>query len=974
MSHFLRYLPLLLLSFLLTSNLNAEIHHRVRIDLDNRELKEVAALGVAMDIYDFRPGVSVAGEFSETELEALSSAGFSYKILIEDMSSYYQDRNKGYDIDEMNRKMREAEPRAQYPTPENFTLGSMGGFHTYSELLDDLDAMRTLFPDLISEKLPIGTTTTIETRPVYWVRISNNPDVEQDKPKVLYTALTHAREPASMQQMLFQMWYILENYDTDPEIQYLVDHVEMYFVPCVNPDGYVYCETTHPNGGSMHRKNMRINSNGSIGVDLNRNFGYMWGFDNSGSSPNPSMQTYRGTAPFSEPETQLQKEFAETYDFSLALNNHTFSDLLIYPWGYNDQLTPDGDIFIEYAKFMTRENNYVYGTCYETLGYFANGVSDDWFYGEQDTKDKVFAFTPEAGKPSDGFWPAIHRIEEICAGHTHMNLGLARLALQYAELTELTGQYVSHENPEIEFSILNLGQASPADFTASITPLSSTIIDTGDPVTFSEMEVLDTDTASISLELHPNINTGAEIRFILSLDNGDFVWNDTITKYYGEPELVFFDPCDDLSNWNTESWGNCNQHYHSPPASIADSPGQNYSNNANTTITIQQAFDLSDATIAWVEFHTRFDIEANWDYVQFMYSTDNQNTWIPLEGNYTGTGSGNQDPGQPVYDGTQADWVLEEVDLSHLTGEEEVWFRFRLVSDHIINGEGFYFDDFKLYTLDYSPDYYFFPPENISFYQHESTEIDFADYVSWGLEGEIVVSWENNEHLHIEIIESTTILIQNSDTSWTGEESILFGISDDLANMEQEILVTAEPVPAPVITGQQEVDIFQGETLTFNPLFIDVEDAHFHYPEEFTVMLHEGENYELEEDLLIIPDPSFAGVLQVPVVVNNGYQSSDPFAFEINVDSDTQIPEPNEEKPVRIYFDDLNEQLVILLSADRYGKPIDLYIYKSNGSMLLQRQMYSRPEIRKNLAELPAGVYIIHLRGALNKTTKIVLP
>ena len=973
MFYFLRYFSILLLYLFLSQGSIAETHHRVRIDLDNRDIKEVAALGVAMDLYEFRPGVSVAGEFSESELKLLSDAGFSYTILIEDMSTFYQARNKGIDIDEVNRQMREAAPRSQYPTPENFTLGSMGGFHTYSELLDDLDAMHDLFPELISARQPIGTTNSIEGRPVYWVRISNDPEVQQDNPKVLYTALTHAREPASMQQMLFQMWYLLENYDSDPEIQYLVDNVEMYFVPCVNPDGYVYCETTHPNGGSMHRKNMRINPGGSIGVDLNRNFGYMWGFDNVGSSPNPSAQTYRGTAPFSEPETQLQKEFAETYDLSLALNNHTFSDLLIYPWGYNDQLTPDGDIFIAYAQYLTRENNYVYGTCYETLGYFANGVSDDWFYGEQGTKDKVFAFTPEAGKPSDGFWPAIHRIEEICAGHTHMNLGLARLALQYAELTDLTDKYISHESPDIEFGIINLGQASPADFTVSITPLSSTIIGVGDPISFSDMDVLETATASISLELQPHVNTGEEVRFVLSLDNGTFAWNDTITKFYGEPELVFFDPCDDLSNWNTTSWGNCSQQYFSPPASIADSPGQNYENNANTTITSQQAFDLSNATVAWVEFHTRFDIEANWDYVQFMYSTDNQN-WTPLEGNYTTTGSANQDPGQPVYDGNQADWVLEEVDLSHLTGEEEVWFRFRLISDHIINREGFYFDDFKLYTLDYSPGYFFFPPETVTLYQHQAVEIDFSEYVSWELEGEISVSWHNNEHLHVEISGPASVLLHNPDSQWTGEETISFGIADDLADLEQDVHFVVEPVPAPVITGQQEIEIMQGESVVFEPFLIAVEDAHFNYPEEFTILLHEGENYQIEDEMVIIPDPAFSGVLQVPVVVNNGYQSSDPFSFEIMVDSDTQIPEAKHHEEVTVYYDKLSDQLVILLSSDLYGKPIDLYIFKSSGSGVFQRQISSRPEIRQALPDLTSGVYIVHLRGAINKTTKIIIP
>jgi carboxypeptidase T len=708
MHYLIRALILLSIITFFTSNVTAdEKYHRIRINLENRDINELSRLGVAMDIAEFRPGVSATGEFSDSEIKLISEAGFSFEVLIEDMTSYYQQRNAGYDRDELNRQMRLAEPRSDYPTPENFTLGSMGGFHTYDEMLDDLDAMFALFPDLISERQPIGETTTIQGRPVYWVRISNNPEAEQDKPKVLYTALTHAREPASMQQMLFQMWYLLENYDTDPEIQYLVDNMEMYFVPCVNPDGYIYCETTHPNGGSMQRKNMRQNYDGSIGVDLNRNFGYMWGYDNSGSSPNPWAATYRGMAAFSEPETQLQKELAETYEFTLALNNHTYSDLLIYPWGYQNSLTPDADIFIEYADYMTRENNYEYGTCYETLSYYANGGSDDWFYGEQSTKEKVFSFTPEAGKPSDGFWPAISRIEDICAGHTHMNLSLARLAMPFAEVTDLSGNYIGNESSEVDFSIINLGQGGPADFTVSIIPLSESIIEAGNPVAFTGMDALDSDNGAISLELDPFLNTGTEIQFILSLDNGTFAWNDTITKFYGEPQVIFQDPCDNLDNWITASWGISNQQYFSAPGSITDSPGQNYSDNINTWITTQEAFDFSEVSIVWAEFYTRFMIEANWDYAQFMYSTDNQQTWIPLEGNHTSAGGSNQDTGQPLYHGNQSQWVKEEVDLSQLVGEEEVYFRFRLVSDYMINMEGFYFDDFKLIALpvESTPDY-----------------------------------------------------------------------------------------------------------------------------------------------------------------------------------------------------------------------------------------------------------------------------
>lgn len=964
---------LILFIILLTGyQVNAEKHHRVEVDLDGRKVQELATLGVAMDLVDYKPGVSVVGEFSESELKDISEAGFSYDILINDMTSYYRERNKAFDREELNRQMRETDNGTPYPTPENFSLGSMGGFHTNDEALDELDEMHALYPDLISEKQPIGETTTIEGRDVYWVRISNDPEVEQDKPKVLYTALTHAREPASMQQMLFQMWYLLENYDQDPEIQYLVDQTEMYFVPVVNPDGYVYCETTHPNGGSMHRKNKRQNSDGSIGVDINRNFGYEWGYDNIGSSPNPSAATYRGTAPFSEPVTQLQKKLAETFDFSLALNNHTYSDLLIYPWGYNGQQTEDNDIFMEYADMMTRENGYVYGTCYETLGYYANGGSDDWFYGEQDTTEKVFAFTPEAGKQSDGFWPAMNRIEEICAGHTHMNLSLARLALSYAELTDLTGQYISERSTDIEFELLNLGQNSPADFTVALTPLTESIVDHGDPVDFTDMNVLERDTAAIAIELDPYLNTGDEISFVLGIDNGDYTWNDTITKYYGEPEVVFFDPCDNLDHWTTDSWGNCNDVYYSAPASIADSPGQNYENNAHTTLTIKDPFDFSETFLAWVEFQTRYDIEANWDYVQFLYSTDNKQTWIPLGGELTSEGGSNQDPGEPLYHGTQNQWAAEQVDLSHLTGESEVWLKFRLVSDHMINKEGFYIDDFKLITLDYDESYHFHPPENISFYQHQDTVIDFSEHVSWELEGDIQVTWDETEHIDVGQTEETTVTLQNADETWTGEETILFSISDDLAEREEEITISVEAVPAPVIAGQEETEMLQGTTLDFEPYFLTISDDFFSYPEAFTINLQDGENHTVSDELTIVPDPGFSGDLTVPVTVNNGFYDSEVFDFLLEVQSTTGLPAYTDET-LRIYYDNRTGEIVVHLPGSDSNEEILLRISDIKGRTVFEKEYKAAERIREHVPGLKGGMYIVTVQGDGNVSGKIIL-
>src|SRR5258705_319958 len=119
---------------------------------------------------------------------------------------------------------------------------------------------------------------------------------------VIVDALHHAREPESMQATIWTMLALLERYGTDPLSTYLVNEREIWFVPCVNPDGYVYNESTNPGGGGLWRKNRRANAGGTTGVDLNRNYAFQWGFDNSGSSPTPTDETYRGTAAASEPE------------------------------------------------------------------------------------------------------------------------------------------------------------------------------------------------------------------------------------------------------------------------------------------------------------------------------------------------------------------------------------------------------------------------------------------------------------------------------------------------------------------------------------------------------------------------------------------------------------------------------------------------------------------------------------------------
>ena len=314
-------------------------------------------------------------------------------------------------------------------------FGSLLGYPNFDEVVAILDEMHALYPNLITAKTSLGQS--IEGRDIWMVEISDNPGVDEEEGEVLYTALHHAREPQGQATVLYTMWYLLEQYATNSDVSDLVDARRMFFVPVVNPDGYVYNELLDGDGQYPGwRKNCRVNSEGGLcctlsnlgacGVDLNRNYSYLWGYDDAGSSPNPGSGTYRGTEAFSEPETSAIRDFLESGRYvSEAFNYHTYSDLLLYPWSYeNGAYTPDDDLFELQAAAMTAINGYIYGTSWEIL-YRVNGGSDDWMYGEQTTKPKIMAYTPEVGHT---FWPDPSEIIPLADENLEANLLLAQYA------------------------------------------------------------------------------------------------------------------------------------------------------------------------------------------------------------------------------------------------------------------------------------------------------------------------------------------------------------------------------------------------------------------------------------------------------------------------------------------------------------------------------------------------------------------
>ena len=657
--------------------------------------------GMELDHGEVKKGVYVINDFTAQERQWLIESGIRFDVLIDDLENHYAERAT-MDIEaEANgsRSLCEGSDLETFDTPENFGLGSMGGFFTYQEFLNHLDSMHAKYSEIITQRTPIDTFTTIEGREIFWVRISDSASLNQNEPEALYTSIHHAREPQSLAQLIFYMWYLLENYGTDAEVTHLVNNTEMYFIPMINPDGYIFNETTNPNGGGLWRKNRRDNLDGEMGVDLNRNYEYQWAYDNNGSSPNTNSQTYRGTSPASEPETRALQWFCENHEFEFCLNYHSHGNYIIYPWGYiPSPLSPDSNYFIEVAKLMTAQNNYVYGTGYETVNYATNGVSDDWMYGEQTTKNKIFSMTPEVGKSSDGFWPIPARIIPLSEENVRPNLLLAHFSGDYATMIDKSPLTIADPNGNISIDLLRLGQHFNGPYEFRLEPISTNIDITTQPIYIQSMPINDPLSEEFEYGVDPTTPIGTELEMdMVAVFNG-FEKRERITKIYGEPTLVLSHSANDTNDFSTNDWSPTTEDFVSAPSSITDSPFAQYSNNNVSEIEYERIIDLRQSITGYLTFSAQWQIEAGYDYCQLLAAPIGSASWTPLCGLYTKEGTENQDEGQPVWDGNVLSWVTERIDLNDFIGQR-IKLKFRLVSDPFVVFDGFYFDDFAFHSL-----------------------------------------------------------------------------------------------------------------------------------------------------------------------------------------------------------------------------------------------------------------------------------
>jgi murein tripeptide amidase MpaA len=315
-----------------------------------------------------------------------------------------------------------------YQRPEIRAAGGINGaFHTSWELETDLYGLQGDYPDL-ARVVEIGES--LEGRKILALKISDNPFLDEQEAPVLFLGAHHAREWISVEIPFLFGKHLLENYDSDARIRSLVNQSEIWIVPIVNPDGLEY---------SIHvyrywRKNRRANADGSYGVDLNRNYSWQWGYDEVGSNSDPSEFDYRGTEPFSEPESAAVRDLFLSQDFQALVSYHSYTQLILYPWGYIDEPTSKDEEMHTLARTMSqlmqavRGKFYAYGRASSGL-YVTNGDTTDWAFGVAE----IPAFTielPPVSSQGGGFFNAESEIEPIFEENLPAMLYLTEYAVQ----------------------------------------------------------------------------------------------------------------------------------------------------------------------------------------------------------------------------------------------------------------------------------------------------------------------------------------------------------------------------------------------------------------------------------------------------------------------------------------------------------------------------------------------------------------
>ena len=705
---------ILILLFLIQFTGLSQDYRLVRVHLSSEaDLKSLYESGI--DFSGSKSGNNVIDLITnDFEYNSIIKPAYKHEILVNDLENYYA------------KILADTKPLPELQSGDYFRTGSVGGYFLVEEIYSEFDRMMEKYPDYIS-KFPIGKS--IEGREIYSYCIGNRACFSDNIfPQVLISALHHAREPGSVFTVLYYFWDLFKRFDLNDNIsQYILNTRHIYIIPVVNPDGVIYNEQTKPNGGGLWRKNRRINTDSSIGVDINRNYGpdYAWNSPNNGSSTVGKIETYRGTAPFSEPETQRVRDFVKDKQIKIAVNFHTTGNSVFYPYSYLTSVCADSLWYRGFLSENYRNNRYLFGMDNDVINYPTRGSADDFLYiGSNDFKG-ILSMTCEIGNGSLGFWQPIDIMLENAGKNISFmdNVILSadkNIALAEKDILKIDGKYF------LKIKLQNIGYEPIEEFSFKLLSKTAGII--------VEDKLYDGGSLSRSqsndylIEYSPaGITNGQMADFELEI-NLDFVKRiDFDLPVFEYQEYELFDS-KNIQNWNLENdW--------------------NFTSGTNTGIILQSnnpflyrpdlnslaKFVLPDFQDSVSRYLLKFDhwieIESNYDYGLIWTKYLNNNYKNPRLGEYLVTPSnrqgGTQKDSLQGFHGAFKYWMPQTIYLNE-PGEHITEIAFNLRTDGGNNRAGWRIRNLRLRVFPKTP-------LSVNNYQYDSKLQIFPNPVSSGM-------------------------------------------------------------------------------------------------------------------------------------------------------------------------------------------------------------------------------------------------
>lgn len=292
-------------------------------------------------------------------------------------------------------------------SPKSASVSNVADYLKPDELISELEAIADAYPK-ITRLIEVGNS--LQGRPILGIEISDG--FETDKPVVSFNGMHHARELMTVEVVLSIADKLTSQFKSDPEVKGFLRDFKIVVIPQVNPDGN---QIVHERD-NWWRKNARANSRDAVfGVDLNRNYSTGWN-SCGGSSGRESSDTYRGPEPESEPETKAMMAFFDEYRPVANISYHSYSELIIFPFGCRNKQNTARDLFMKMGLEMKKgivddkgkTNTYALGSAPEVI-YQADGTDLDSHWQEFG----VLSYTIEVNSSAQGFQPNYSRWRDV---------------------------------------------------------------------------------------------------------------------------------------------------------------------------------------------------------------------------------------------------------------------------------------------------------------------------------------------------------------------------------------------------------------------------------------------------------------------------------------------------------------------------------------------------------------------------------